>query len=145
MLHLAISGFVIFSMPHLISDFITFAGVRFGRVTHVASQVRKWVAVVGAGLARPKVGAVVLGLCERRKRSSQGPSSKNDMELCFMSFAGLHCEGVSPIVVVGGSGDTLVVNSAPLSPWEPWAVEDADVNLTSALHKESSNKKSGLS
>ena len=81
-------------------------------------------------------------------------------------FAGPHCEGVGPhcvgvgplcvgvgphgtgvslIVVVGGSGDALVVFTGPLSPWEPRAVEDADVNLTTALHKESSNKKSGLS
>jgi hypothetical protein len=37
------------------------------------------------------------------------------------------------------------VFSGPLSPWEPRAVEDADVNLPIALHKASSNNKSGWS
>jgi hypothetical protein len=34
------------------------------------------------------------------------------------------------------------VYSGSLSPWEPWAVEDADVNPPIALHKASSNNKS---
>jgi hypothetical protein len=51
----------------------------------------------------------------------------------------------SLIVVGGGSGAALVVFNGPFSPCASLAVEDADVNLTSALHKESSNKKSGLS
>ena len=57
--------------------------------------------------------------------------------------AGPHLVGVGPIVVGSGFGPALVVNSGPLSPWESLAVEDADVNLATALHKESSNKKSG--
>ena len=57
-------------------------------------------------------------------------------------FAGLRVEGAGPLVVGGslrgvlvGSGANLVVLSGSLSPWEPWAVEDADVNPPSALHK----------
>jgi hypothetical protein len=57
--------------------------------------------------------------------------------------AGPHLVGVGPIVVGSGFGPALVVNSGPLSPWEPWAVEDADVNLPPALHKASNNNKSG--
>jgi hypothetical protein len=60
-------------------------------------------------------------------------------------FAGLQVVFAGLQVKVGGSGDALVVDTGPLSPSASLAVEDADVNLTSALHKESSNKKSGLS
>ena len=65
-------------------------------------------------------------------------------------FAGLRVEGDDPHFVgaglrgvLVGVGAALVVYSGPLSPWEPWAVEDADVNLPIALHKASSNNKSG--
>ena len=71
-------------------------------------------------------------------------------------FAGLQVEGAGPLVVgagplvVGaglrgvlvGFGATLVVLSGSLSPWEPRAVEDADVNPPIALHKASRNNKS---
>jgi hypothetical protein len=57
--------------------------------------------------------------------------------------AGPHLLSAGPLVVGSGIGAALVVYSGPLSPWEPRAVEDADVNLPIALHKASSNNKSG--
>jgi hypothetical protein len=65
-----------------------------------------------------------------------------------MAGAGPHLVSAGPHLVSAGPfvegssffGPALVVNSGPpLFPWEPWAVEDADVNLPIALHKASSN------
>ena len=43
-------------------------------------------------------------------------------------------------VVGSGFGLALVVYNGPLTPFEPRAVEDADVNLPPALHKEQEAK-----
>ena len=65
--------------------------------------------------------------------------------LLLVRLGGPHVVSAGPLAVGSGIGAALVVYSGPLSPWEPWAVEDADVNLPPALHKASSNYKSGQS
>ena len=64
------------------------------------------------------------------------------LRVVFVRGADPHLVGGDPLVVGGGFGAALVVYSGSLSPWEPWAVEDADVNPPIALHKASSNNKS---
>jgi hypothetical protein len=43
--------------------------------------------------------------------------------------AGPHLVSAGALIVGSGIGAALVVFSGPLSPWEPRAVEDADVNF----------------
>jgi hypothetical protein len=69
-----------------------------------------------------------------------GGHSHNLAAVEAIAFGWLPLAG--PLVVGGGFGAAQDVLSASLSPWEPLAVEDTDVHLSSALYKARINIKS---